>query len=122
MRRGLLAGRRVAARIVAAVLLAAGLALPAVALARRRVESPTVLLFVNRNCPHCVQSAARFDASAFRLGVHAVLVADSGNWGRVAPHIPRMLDADHTLARALAIRAVPAMVTLRAAVRYDVGR
>jgi hypothetical protein len=109
-------------RGLAAALLAAGLALPALAVARRHVDSPTVLLFVNRNCPHCVQSAIRFDASAFRLGVRAVLVADSGNWARVAPHIARMFDADHTLARALGIRAVPALVTLRAAVRYDVGR
>jgi hypothetical protein len=105
-------------RAVAAALLASGVVLPVAALARRKGPEPTELLFVARGCPHCQAAAARFDSAAARLRVRALLVVDSGSWSRVAPHVPVARDAEHLLARALGIRAVPAFVSVIATVHY----
>jgi thioredoxin-like negative regulator of GroEL len=96
---------------VAAALFAAGVILPAAALARRRTDPPITLLFVSRRCPACQIAAARFDTAQ-------LVVADSGNWahGRV------LYDSNHVLLRALGIAAVPALVAITAVVRYDVAR
>jgi hypothetical protein len=91
--------RSLAERGIAAALLAAGILLPVAALARRRTGTPTALLFVSRGCGHCLAAAARFDSMTTRRGVRAVL-----------------------LARALSIRAVPALVSITAVVRYDFDR
>lgn len=85
-----------------AALIAAGIILPATALARRRADPPTLLLFVRHDCPYCLAAVARFDSSAAR---HAIIVADSG--------------AGRALARALGVAAVPALVTIIASVRYQ---
>jgi hypothetical protein len=114
--------RSLAERGIAAALLAAGILLPVAALARRRTGTPTALLFVSRGCAHCLAAAARFDSMTTRRGVRAVLVVDSGSWAAVAPHVMLARDSGHALARALSIRAVPALVSITAVVRYDFDR
>jgi thioredoxin-like negative regulator of GroEL len=101
----------IAERWVAAALFAAGVILPAAALARRRADPPITLLFVSRRCPACQRAAARLDTAQ-------LLVADSGNW----PHARVVYDSSHVLSRALGIAAVPALVTVTAVVRYDFAR
>ncbi len=88
-----------------AALFAAGVILPAAALARRRPDPPALVLFVRRGCPHCAVAAARFDSSPTQ---HAIIDADSG--------------AGRVLARVLGVAAVPALVTISAVVRYDFAR
>ncbi len=100
----------------------AGILLPVAALARRHTGTRTALLFVSRGCSHCPAAAARFDSLTTRLGVRAILVVDSGSWTTVAPHVTLARDSNHALARALAIRAVPAFVSITAVVRYDFDR
>lgn len=84
-----------------AALVAAGVILPAAALARRRADPPALVLFVRHDCPYCIAATAHFDASASR---HAIIAADSG--------------AGRALARALGVAAVPALVSISAVVRY----
>lgn len=114
--------RFLAERGIAAALLAAGILLPVAALARRRSGPPTALLFVSRGCARCLAAAAQFDSMTTRRGVRAVLVVDSGSWATVAPHVLLARDSGHALARALSIRAVPALVSVTAVVRYDFDR
>lgn len=97
--------RHIAERCVVAALLAAGVILPAAALARRRADPPALVLFIRRGCPHCAAAAVRFDSLPNR---HAIIDADSGS-GRA-------------LARLLGVAAVPALVTISAVVRYDFAR
>jgi hypothetical protein len=51
-----------------------------------------------------------------------VIVADSGNWSRLAPHLGVAIDSGRVLARVLGIAAAPAWVTVTAVVRYDFDR
>ena len=77
------------------------------------------MLFVNRRCPHCFAAAARFDVAQ---APRRLLVADSGDWSRVVPHVRVMYDSSRALARALGVAAVPALVTVTTVVRYDFAR
>ncbi len=127
-------------------------ALPAAALVRRRVDAPPVLsppallpvrgnatlgapvgvLYVSRRCGHCGPVAARFDSAAAALRVRAIIVAaeppDSGRavsrWATaLGVRAALALDPNGALARALAIRAVPAFIAIsRGSIvaRYDV--
>jgi hypothetical protein len=115
--------RFLAERCVAAALLAAGLLLPAAALVRRRADPAITLLFVGHHCAACQAAAARLDSLAqLRRARRVVIVADSGNWSRLAPHLGIAIDSGHALARVLGIAAAPAWVTVTAVVRYDVDR
>lgn len=114
--------RFLAERCVAAALLAAGILLPAAALARRRTDPTITVLFVSRHCPACRAAAARLDSLAMRRAQRTVILADSGNWSRIAPHVRVASDSGHVLARLLGIAAAPALVTVTAVVRYDFDR
>ena len=114
--------RHVAERSIAAALFAAGVILPAAALVRRRPDPPHVLLFVSHRCSACETAAARLDSLVTRHAQRAVILADSGNWSRIAPHVRVALDSGHVLMRALGVAAVPALVTVTAVVRYDFAR
>jgi len=115
--------RFIAERCVAAALLAAGILLPAAALVRRRADPTTTLLFVSHRCAACRTAAARLDSLAqLRRAPRVVIVADSGNWSRLAPHLGVAIDSGRVLARVLGIAVAPAWVTVTAVVRYDFDR
>ena len=109
-------------RLVVATLVTAGLLLPAVALARRRADPPIALLFVSRRCAACRTAATRLDALVIRRGIHAIVLADSGDWSRIAPHVRVAIDSGHVLARVFGIAAEPALASVTATVRYDLDR
>jgi hypothetical protein len=109
-------------RIIAAALLTAGILLPAAALARRRTDPPITLLFVSRRCPACRTAAARLDSVVRHRANRAVILADSGDWSRLAPHVRVATDSGHALARLFGVAAEPAVVSVTAVVRYDLER
>jgi hypothetical protein len=93
---------------------------------------PVAVLYVSRRCGHCAAAAARFDSITARRAVRAVIVtgepAESAGaligWAAALRlrHAALALDTGRHLGRAVALRAVPASISITGAAgraRYD---